>query len=69
MRDNEKRKTIRRLWMERPSDQRTEKDLVIFHEFIAENFPALLKGIHRNTLDQLREDIGELRETHCLWER
>ncbi|HUR20459.1 MAG TPA: hypothetical protein VMZ90_06595 [Vicinamibacterales bacterium] len=48
--------------MERPADQRTEKDLVVFHEFVAENFPALLKGVGRNTLDQLRDDIGELRE-------
>ena len=62
MRDNEKRRTIRRLWMGRPADQRTEKDLIVFHEFVAENFPALLKGVGRNTLDQLREDIGELRE-------
>ena len=63
MRNAEKRQTLRRLWMERPADQRTDRDLVMFHEFVAENFPALLKGVGRNTLDQLRDDIGELRET------
>jgi hypothetical protein len=62
MRDYEKRQTLRRLWMERPRDERTEKDLVLFHEFVSENFPALLKGVGRNTFDQLREDIGELCE-------
>jgi hypothetical protein len=60
MRDHEKRQTLRRLWMERPLDQRTARDLIVFHEFVSENFPALLKGVRRNTLDQLREDIGEL---------
>ena len=63
MRDTEKRQTLRRLWMERHPDQRTDRDLVIFHEFVAENFPALLKGASRDTFSQLRDDIGELRET------
>lgn len=65
MRDNEKRQTLRRLWLERPKDKRTEKDLVIFHDFVAENFPALLKGAGRDTFNQLSEDIGELCGPHA----
>jgi hypothetical protein len=49
--------------MERSPDQRTERDLVIFHDFVMENFPALLKRVGANTLAQLQEEIGELYET------
>lgn len=61
MQDHEKRQTLRRLWMERPARQRTEKDLLFFHEWIAENFPSLLKR-GGDTFTQLRADIGELCE-------
>ncbi len=63
MRDHEKRQTLRRLWMERPPERRTARDLILFHEFVMENFPALLKRVGVNTFAQLQEDIGEL----CPW--
>lgn len=63
MQDFEKRRTLRRLWLERPIDERTERDLVIFHEWIAENLPALLKRGVRDTYAQLKSDLDGLYET------
>jgi hypothetical protein len=61
MRDYEKRQTLRRLWLERPRDGRTERDLVIFHEWLAENLPSLLtRG--GDSYEQLRLDLGDLCE-------
>jgi len=59
MRDYQKRQTLRRLWLERPLDGRTERDLVIFHEWLAENLPTLLtRG--GDSYEQLRQDLGDL---------
>jgi hypothetical protein len=61
MRDYEKRQTLRRLWLERPSNRRTERDLVLFHEWLAENLPTLLtRG--GDSYEQLRQDLGDLCE-------
>jgi hypothetical protein len=61
MRDYEKRQTLRRLWLERPLHGRTERDLVIFHEWLAENLPSLLtRG--GDSYEQLRQDLGDLCE-------
>ncbi len=61
MRDYEKRQTLRRLWLERPLDRRTERDLVLFHEWLAENLPTLLtRG--GDSYEQLRQDLGDLCE-------
>ena len=61
MQDFEKRRTIRRLWLERPANKRTGNDLLIFHEWLAENLPTLLKrGGH--SFEQLRSDLGDLCE-------
>lgn len=61
MRDYEKRQTLRRLWLERPLDRRTERDLVLFHEWLAENLPTLLmRG--GDSYEQLRHDLGDLCE-------
>ncbi len=59
MRDYEKRQTLRRLWLERPIDRRTERDLVLFHEWVAENLPTLLKR-GGDSYEQLRDDLGDL---------
>ena len=61
MQDFEKRQTIRRMWLERPPDKRTENDLLIFHEWLSENFPTLLKRGPRS-YEQLRSDLGDLCE-------
>jgi len=59
MQDYQKRQTLRRLWLERPLDGRTERDLVIFHEWLAENLPTLLtRG--GDSYEQLRQDLGDL---------
>jgi hypothetical protein len=59
MQDYQKRQTLRRLWLERPLDGRTERDLVIFHEWLAENLPSLLtRG--GDSYEQLRQDLGDL---------
>jgi hypothetical protein len=61
MRDYQKRQTLRRLWLERPLDRRTERDLVLFHEWLAENLPTLLtRG--GDSYEQLRQDLGDLCE-------
>lgn len=61
MRDYEKRQTLRRLWLERPLHGRTQRDLVIFHEWLAENLPSLLtRG--GDSYEQLRQDLGDLCE-------
>lgn len=59
MRDYEKRQTLRRLWLERPIDRRTERDLVLFHEWIAENLPTLLRR-GGDSYEHLREDLGDI---------
>lgn len=61
MRDYQKRQTLRRLWLERPLHGRTQRDLVIFHEWLAENLPSLLtRG--GDSYEQLRQDLGDLCE-------
>ncbi len=61
MRDYEKRQTLRRLWLERPLDRRSERDLVLFHEWLSENLPTLLtRG--RDSYERLRDDLGDLCE-------
>jgi hypothetical protein len=60
MQEFEKRRTLRRLWMERPPDKRTERDLEIFHEWIAENFPSLFKGLGRDTFGEMKASLDGL---------
>jgi hypothetical protein len=61
MQDFEKRRTIRRLWMERPAEQRTSRDLVVFHEWLAENMPTLLKRPSQS-FEDFRTEMSELLE-------
>ena len=61
MQDFEKRRTIRRLWLERPPERRTSRDLMIFHEWLAENLPTLLP--HGNQpFEEFLSEMGDLVE-------
>ena len=64
MQDFEKRKTLRRLWLDRPADRRTENDIVIFHEWISENLPSLLKRSGSISFEEFRADLLPLQETN-----
>jgi hypothetical protein len=63
MQDFEKRKTLRRLWLERPIERRTENDMLVFHEWISENFPTLLKRSGTITFEEFRADLLPLQES------
>jgi hypothetical protein len=67
--DFEKRRTLRRLWLERPANRRAANDLMIFHEWLAENLPSLLQRGGGDSYQQLRSDIGDLCEEERLSHR
>jgi len=64
MQDFEKRKTLRRLWLDRPADRRTENDIVIFHEWISENLPSLLKRSGSISFEEFRAELLPLQESN-----
>ena len=63
MQDFEKRQTIRRLWLDRPESRRTENDIVLFYEWLAENLPSLLKRSHPVSFQEFRAELLPLQES------
>jgi hypothetical protein len=59
VREAERLRRLIRLWLARPENNRTEKDLVVFYRWLEENRPELLK---RHDDDEYRQLEADLRD-------
>ena len=59
MKDDERIRRLIPLWLKRPENQRTEKDLVIFYRWLEENHPELLKRHNDDEFRQLKADLQD----------
>ena len=57
MKDDERIRRLIPLWLKRPENQRTAKDLVIFYRWLEENHPELLKRHNDDEFRQLEADL------------
>ena len=60
MKDVQRRQELRRHWLSRPEHKRTTNDLLIFHRWLEENHPYLLKREQADSYEQLKVDLGAL---------
>jgi hypothetical protein len=58
MKDVQRRQEIRRHWLARPEHKRTANDLLIFHGWLEDNHPYLLKAGEADPYQQLKLDLG-----------
>ena len=60
MKDAQRRQELRRHWLARPENRRGANDLLIFHGWLEENHPYLLKEGTADPYQQLKLDLGAL---------
>jgi hypothetical protein len=57
MTDSARREQLLKLWLERPVEERTDTDIVIFYRWLQENHPDFLKKGHGDPYQHLRVDV------------
>ena len=60
MKDAQRRQELRRHWLALPESRRSTNDLLIFHGWLEENHPYLLKQGAVDPYQQLKLDLGAL---------
>jgi hypothetical protein len=60
MKDAQRRQELRRHWLARSEHMRTVNDLLIFHGWLEDNHPYLLKRDGGDPYQQLKIDLGAL---------
>jgi len=56
--------SLRRLWLDRPLDQRTPADVAVFHAMIQQRHYALLEGITSKRGDDSLEQLTDVLRWH-----
>jgi hypothetical protein len=51
---------LRRLWLQRPADQRTENDVVVFYGYLEQRLPHLLDRRRSDPYQNLKSDLRGL---------
>ena len=57
MKDQERQAQVLALWLQRPVDKRTSKDLLVFYGEMERTRPELLKRGHGDPYQQLKADL------------
>jgi hypothetical protein len=61
MKDAERRRELRILWLQKPEDKRTGNDVLIFYGWLEENRPELLKARrYGDPYQSLKSDLADL---------
>ena len=57
MKDQERKALLLSVWLQRPADKRTSRDLFVFYGEIERTRPELLKRGHGDPYQQLKVDL------------
>jgi hypothetical protein len=60
MKNEERISRVRQLWLQRPENNRSGNDVLMFHGELTRDHPELLNGRHGDSYQQLKVDLRGL---------
>jgi hypothetical protein len=60
VKQKDRRAKLRELWLERPEENRTTNDLLLFYNWVERNWPELLTSGHGDPYQQLKSVLSGL---------